>query len=67
MKKLHTLPHSWILNFGLAQCSNNDRELFTMKSDHLRLISEILDNLGQNWTKQIISYKAEHKFSMVKT
>ena len=38
-----------------------------MKYDHLRLISKILDNLGQIWTKQIISYKVEKEFSMVKT
>ena len=47
-----TLPHSWILTFGLAQYSNYDREWYTMKSDHLRLISEILDNLCPNWTKR---------------
>ena len=42
------LPHSWILTFGLAQCSNYDKELYTMKSDHLRLISEIWDKIGPN-------------------
>ena len=26
-----------------------------MKSDNLRLILEILDNLGPNWTKQTVS------------
>ena len=51
-----TLPHSWILTFGPAQCSNYDRESYTMKSDHSRLILEILDHLGPNWTKQAISY-----------
>ena len=29
-----TLPHSRILTFGVAQYSNYDRELYTMKSDH---------------------------------
>ena len=56
----NTLPHKWILTFGMAQCSNYDRELYAMKSDNLRLISEILDNLGPNWTKQTKSYKAQY-------
>ena len=59
-----TLPHSWILTFGLAQCSNYDRELYTMKNYHLRLSLEILDILGLNWTKQNISYKAQYHFSI---
>ena len=49
-------PSSWILTFHLAQCSNYDRGLHTMKSDHFRLILEMLDNLGTNWTKQTIYY-----------
>ena len=62
-----TLAHSWTLTLGLAHCLNYYRELNTMKSDHLRLILKILDNLDPNWTKQTISYRAQYKFCMVKT
>ena len=59
-----SLRNIYIECFGLAQYSNYDRELYTMKSDHFRLIFEILNNFGSNWTKQTISQKAQYYFSM---
>ena len=48
------------ITFGLARFSNYDRELYPIKSDHLRLFLEILDSLGPIWTTQIISYRAQY-------